>query len=108
MVYLTQDWDTFDTWCCLRGIDADTLTSRRLVALTLAHLTEGAERDRVEAFLADLERTGNNILHPSSPEAAPIPEVAPPPGWKSDAENWAGIQGFLGQAGTIKKAVSRG
>jgi hypothetical protein len=30
----------------------------------------------------------------------------PPPGWKSDEENWAGIQAFLG-AGLVKTATGR-
>lgn len=108
MLYLTEEWDSFDAWCLVRGIDADALTSRRLVALTVMQLTEHLEKERADTLLADLERIGNGILENTPVPPPPIPEVAPPPGWKSDNENWANIQGFLGQMGTTKKAVNRG
>jgi hypothetical protein len=105
LLYLEREWDAFDTWCLTRGIDADGLTSRRLVNLTIAHLTDGLERERAETFIGDLERIGNRLLEPAT--APPIPDSAPPPGWKSDEENWANIQATLGQMGTIGKAVNR-
>jgi len=105
MLYLERSWDTFDAWCLTRGVDTGALTSRRLVALTLAHLTEGADRERQEKFMADLERIGNDVIEQRHLET-PIPDAAPPPGWKSDEENWAGIQAFLGTMRTTKKGVS--
>lgn len=108
LTYLTDRWDVFDEWCLLRGIDSDALTGRRLVILAVTHLTEGLDKERTASFLADLERIGNNILDPQPTEEAPIPDVAPPPGWKSDSDNWAGIQAALSGMGSMKKAVSRG
>jgi hypothetical protein len=104
MAYVTEEWDTFDTWCLARGLDTDTLTSRRLVNLTVAHLTEGLDAERVRDFLVDAERIGRRFFEPEEP---PIPDAAPPPGWRSDEENWANIQKALGQMATIDKGVSR-
>lgn len=105
MLYLEQSWDVFDAWCLVRGIDTVGLTSRRFIALLLTHLTEGADRERHERFMADLERIGTDIIE-GRHQAPPIPDVAPPPGWKSDEENWAGIQAFLGTMHTTKKGVN--
>jgi len=107
MAYVTEDWDAFDTWCLARGLDTDTLTSRRLVNLVVAHFTEGLDAERVRAFLEDAERIGRRFFEPTMPDDAPIPDAAPPPGWKSDEENWRNIQATLGQMQTIDKAVNR-
>jgi hypothetical protein len=81
LTYLAQDWDTFDTWCLVRGIDADTLTSRRLVHLAFTQLTEGVDPERSTAFISELERIGNNLLDPVVAREGPIPDSVPPPGW---------------------------
>jgi hypothetical protein len=104
MIYLTQDWDEFDTWCLFRNVDAHTLSSRRLVNLTVAHLAEGRDRN---ALLAELEPIGDSLLR-RSPISTTGKAEAPPPGWRSDEANWAGIQTFLGSMGTVKGGVSRG
>jgi hypothetical protein len=44
--------------------------------------------------------------HPWLTAQAPSNDVRPPPGWKSDEENWAGIQRFLG-AGLVKTVAGR-
>jgi len=106
MAYVTEEWDAFDTWCLGRGVDTNTLSARRLVNLVVAHLTEGLDEERVRAFLDDAERIGRRFFEPL--EEAPIPDAAPPPGWRSDEENWANIQATLGQMSTIGKAVNRG
>lgn len=107
MLYLADDWDTFDTWCLQRGIDAETLTSRRLTNLVITHLSEGADRESKDKFLAELERIGRNIIDPKA-EVPLIPDAKPPPGWKSEADNWAGIQAALGGMGMIKGGIHRG
>jgi len=104
MLYLMQDWDEFDTWCLFRGVDTSTLSSRRLVNLTIAHLAEG--RDRA-ALLAELEPIGDSLLHRTPISSHGKPE-APPPGWKSDEANWAGIKSFLGSMGAVKGGISKG
>jgi len=106
MAYVIEEWDTFDTWCLGRGIDIDTITGRRLVNLAVARLTEGLDAERTKSFLDDAERIGNQLLEQRA-EEAPIPDAAPPPGWKSDEENWRNIQATLGQMATIDKAVNR-
>lgn len=107
MLYLTEEWDSFDAWCLLRGIEADVLTSRQLVTMVTACLTEGLDKERRAAFLEDLESIGRRLLDRAPAEEQPIPDAAPPPGWKSDRDNWAGIQAALGGMSTMKKAVSR-
>jgi hypothetical protein len=107
MVYLTQEWDSFDTWCLSRGIDADALTSRRLVNVAWAHLTEGLDEEHTNRVAVEAERIGNRFLEGISDESSPIPDVAPPPGWRSDEDNWANIQGALAQMGTLNKGVNR-
>lgn len=108
MVYITEEWDAFDTWCLARGLDTGTLSARRLVNLTVAHLTEGLDAERVRTLLADAEKVGQRFFEPPVPDDTPIPDAAPPPGWKSNEENWANIQATLGQMRTIDKAVNHG
>jgi hypothetical protein len=105
LAYVTEEWDTFDTWCLSRGVDTGTLSARRLVNLTVAHLTDGLDPERVRVFLDDAERIGRQFFEP--PAEPPIPDAAPPPGWRSDEENWRHIQATLGQMSTIGKAVNR-
>jgi hypothetical protein len=108
MLWVAEEWDDFDTWCLLRGIDADSLPARRLVNMACACLTEGLEKDRVTALFSEFERIGSGLIERRKPEPSPIPDAAPPPGWKSDEENWAGVQAALAQMGTIGGAVSHG
>ena len=71
------------------------------------YLREGLPPDGVERVNRTIEEAGR-VPHPWLASAV-VQEVqgAPPVGWKSDEENWRGIQGFLGQMGTVKGAVSR-
>ncbi len=71
-------------------------------------LREGLDDKGLERMNQTIEEAGR-VPHPwlaPAPNGAPGSGNRPPPGWKSDEENWRNIQGFLG-SGLVKTAAGR-
>lgn len=110
MIYLTDRWDEFDGWCLMQGVETRELTSRRLVTLAGLHVLTVVDPARLPTLEDELNVIGEMLLHPEKAkvETPSGKRRMPPPGWKSDDQNWAAVQGFLGQVSGVKGAISRG
>lgn len=119
-----EQWDEFDIWCLRQNIESSTLTARRMMHLAWVFFTEGAPKDKQQEFLIKSEQIGESIMTfhvkrkreqtaktiatQGRPKRTKLEDVTPPPGWKSDEQNYAGIQAMLGMMSNVKGAVSKG
>ena len=117
---MSHEWDEFDTWCIFKNVDSFSLYSRRLVNVSWEYLTRTLNEEQKKSFLHSITDVGNGLLkkerkiktvtrlNKKGEKVEKKQIAAPPPGWKSDKENYANIQGFLGMMGNVSKAVHRG
>lgn len=94
------------------------LYSRRLIHFGWEFLTKGLAPEQKTEIFEEFDGIGKKLLKKTPPPKKVIKvkkdgtkavkhEVAPPPGWKTDEQNYAAIQGMLGMLGTVKGAVSQ-
>lgn len=101
VIWALENWQHFDAWCCVKGVDPSELNSLRLFNLALFYLREGRDEDALKELEQEL-RHADSYKHPlhlltstySKPRAVKEVEALPktpggyvPSWWRGDEAN---------------------
>ena len=56
VVWALDNWEDFDAWCCIKGIDPFELPAHRMYNLAIFALKEGKTEEQLEALESELRR----------------------------------------------------